>query len=462
MPHFTRRRLQAMLDELAPLVDARKARDLLARLEKNKVDQALPAEMELAFLWALSKIGDLDVEPDWWGDDRRPDAYTEHLVAGEPAVIEIAAPNDNAISGEQIMDGVAVRIGEFASHLEKDLGDHLYYRFAEERGYEGGVYFRRRLAPDGYVLSDDARSRIERWVTSGAAPGSKLHLIEPGLNVEIERTAHRQTRWHNIWSTMPPEAHSPDDNPLYKLLTRKLAQLKAARPGTHRFIFLGDAGSTLLNRMDNIGDYDPMRRRVSGYQILSHFVQANAHAIDSIVVIAPSRKRTMMGLGELQWQVSVCNRPEFEFDLGPLAALVKHLPQPRFEGYQARSLFRQGAYKPTARGWTRGMNIKGRVGGPMEVRISSRALMDLLAGRITAEQFRREVGERPGETNIFKHWLDAGKTIQGLAFEPGGLDEDDDHLVLTLANDPGASPLRLRPTEGENVSREIADTSRDG
>lgn len=453
MPHFTRRRLQAMLNDIVPLIDDQKARDLLARLEKDKVEQALPAEMELAILWALSRIGDLDIEPEWWGDNKRPDAYTEHLVAGEPAVVEIAAPNDNAISGEEAMDGVAVRIGEVASRLRKGLSDHLYYRFAEESGYDRGVYFRRRLAPVDYELSGEVRLQIEQWITSGAVDRSRLRLVEPGLDVEVEKTVHKQTRYHNTWSTMPPETHSVDDNPLYKLLMRKLAQLKAARHGTHRFIFLGDAGSTLLNRLGGIGDYDPTHRRVSGRQILSHFVEANARSVESVVVIAPVRKGSMMGREKLQWQVSIFNRPGFEFDPGPLQTVVNQLPRPRFEGYQARSLFRQGAYKPTASGWWLGMNITGRIGGPMEVKISSRALIDLLAGRMTVDQFRRQIGESPNMKNFFKHALDSGKTIQGMTFQSGGLDEDDDQLVFALADDPGASPLRLpSPDVTTNIS----------
>lgn len=443
MPHFTRRRLQSMLNDIAPLIDRSKANDLLARLEKNKVDQALPAEMELAILWALSRIGELDIEPEWWGDLKRPDAYTEHLVKGEPSVIEIAAPNDNGISGEEAMDGVAVRICECASRVQRGLGDFLYFRFSEESGYDRGVYYRRRLAPASYELCDRSRSLVEDWVRSGSSSRHRLHLVEPGLDVEVERTAHKQERYHNTWSTMPPEAHSLDDNPLYKLLTRKLIQLKAARPGTHRFIFLGDAGSTLLNRIGGIGDHDPTRRRVSGRQILSHFVEENARSIDSVVVIAPARRGSPMGREKLQWQVSVFNRPGFAFDPSPLETLVAQLPQPRFEGYQARSLFRQGAYRPTERGWWLGMHITGRIGGPMEVKISTRALIDLLAGRMTAEQFRRQMGEGPNQKNFFKHALDTGKTLQGISFQSGGLDEDDDHMVLTLADDPGARPLRL-------------------
>lgn len=79
----------------------------------------------------------------------------------------------------------------------------------------------------------------------------------------------------------------------------------------------------------------------------------------------------------------------------------------------------------------------------MEVKISTRALIDLLAGRMTAEQFRRQIGEGPNQKNFFKHALDTGKTLQGISFQSGGLDEDDDQMVLTLADDPGARPLRL-------------------
>lgn len=58
MPIFTRRRLQAMLNDLAPRLDEAKGKDLLRRLENKRVEQALPAEMELALLWGLLQLGD--------------------------------------------------------------------------------------------------------------------------------------------------------------------------------------------------------------------------------------------------------------------------------------------------------------------------------------------------------------------------------------------------------------------
>lgn len=76
------------------------------------------------------------------------------------------------------------------------------------------------------------------------------------------------------------------------------------------------------------------------------------------------------------------------------------------------------------------------------MRLPARALLDLLAGRIDLETFRRETGGLATKTNLFQTWLDQGRTIQGATFEPGGLDEDDDYLVLTLADDPSARELR--------------------
>jgi hypothetical protein len=446
MPLFARRRLQSMLDEIAPHLDEAKARDIVRRLEDKRVDQVLPAEIELALLWALSRIGEIDIEPEWWGDARRPDAYTEALVLGEPAVVEIAAPNDNAISGEAVMDAIALRFSEAASRLRKGVGEYLYFSFASESGYEDGVYYRRRLTPLDYELTASARGSLERWVRSGEIDNRPLRILEPGLDVTIQKKPYRQTRFHNTWSSMPPETHSVEDNPLYKLLVRKLAQVKGAPRGTHRFIFLGDAGSTLLRRIGEVGEIDPTRRFVSAKEILSHFVTANAAAIDAVVAIAPARRRNPVGRDDLFWKITAFPRPNFTLDLAPLNALLGYLPRPLLEGYQARSLFRQGMFDPKGPGLYLPPRITTSMRGPVTIRLPARAVLDLLAGRIDAETFRRETGGLAMKTNLFKLWLDQGRTIQGAAFEPGGLDEDDDHLVLTLADDPSARELHVPDT----------------
>ncbi|MFN3857469.1 MAG: hypothetical protein ACK4RV_06930 [Caulobacter sp.] len=444
MPLFSRRRLQSMLDELSPLMGPEKARDLLARLENKRVDQVLPAEIELALIWSMATLGELEIEPLWWGDGSRPDVYTEFLIVGEPVAIEIAAPNDNVINGEEAMDRVAQQIGSFVSHLQKGEGNYLRYRFREMSGYEGGKYFRRRLAPDQYELSAAAETVIRDWVERGETNIKALRIVEPGLDVEVERTPYKQTRFHNTWSTMPPETHSLEDNPLYKLLSRKLRQLKAARPGTKRVIFLGDAGSTLINRLGTLGEIDPTRRRVSGFEIISHFVTANQRAVDAVITFSPVRSGSWNTLDKkLRWAAKAFNRPGFTFPMVALERIRQAMPRPRFEGYQARSLFRQGLFNPAARGWWEATTISFRRGGPMEVRVSARSLIDLLAGRVTPEQFRSLSGERPGEKNLFQHQLDSGKTVQGVRFESGGVDFEDDHIIVTFADDPSARKLRL-------------------
>jgi len=432
-----------MLDDFAAQHGTQHARSVLKRLEDKRIDQVLPAEMELALIWALSRLGDVEVEPEWWGDEKRPDAYTEALVWGEPAAVEIAAPSDNALSGEEAMDRIALAVSGIANKARRGIADFFYYRFQEEMGYENGQYFRRRLVPDNHGLSAETERRIREWTRSNPGTGSRLRIVEPGLDVEIERSSHRQARYHNTWSSMPPEALSIDNNPLYKLLKRKLRQLKAARHGTHRFIFLADAGSTLLNRLGSPGEINPTGRTFSGREILGHFVSTNRSAVDAVVAFAPRRPLTMVTHEGPYWAVSVFCRPGFKFDLGPLEQLAHELPEPRLEGYEARSLFRQGMFDPKAPGWWLGMQMSCMVGGPVDIEISSRALMDFLAGRIDVDAFRREMGQRAGEKNMFEHWLNMGFTVQNIAFKSAGLDEDDDHLVITLGDDPAARPLKL-------------------
>lgn len=458
MPIFARRRLQAMLIDIAPLLDDSKTRDLLRRLENKRVDQVLPAEMELALLWGLARVGDLEIEPGWWESANRPDASSKVLIPGETSVIEIAAPNDNAIGGEEAMDAVALRFSAAASRLRKGVGDYLYFSFGQESGYEEGTYYRRRLVPLDYELSDSALQRLATWINGGDLETTPLRIVEPGLDVAIEKRSHKQERYHNVWSAMPPETHSIKDNPLYTLLDRKRSQLRSGPQGIRRLIFLADVGSTLLRRIGQVGEIDPTRRFVSGREIISSFVTANADSVDSVIVFAPTRPMRQWGPVELHWTVSVFNRPSFSFDFINLNALTAILPKPKVEGYQARSLFRQGMFHPSSMGLYLVPRITTRNGGPMTVRLSARALMDLLANRIDRATFDRETGGLALKTNLFEVALNRGKTIRDVTFESGGLGEDDDYLVLTLDDDVGARTIQATTfSQADDAVMELDD-----
>lgn len=63
MPVYARRRLQLMLDDLAPFLSEPRANDLLARLEHKNAQDALAAEVELGLLWSIQQVADLRIDP---------------------------------------------------------------------------------------------------------------------------------------------------------------------------------------------------------------------------------------------------------------------------------------------------------------------------------------------------------------------------------------------------------------
>lgn len=436
-----------MLNELAPSLEPGKALDLVQRLNNKRILQALPAEAEVSILWALSKLGEFENEPYWWGDSHRPEAYTENLIPGQPAVVEVIAVHDASISGEEDMDRIAFQFVKCADKVRAKAGRYLFFRFGEESGYEDGRYFRRRLAPNDYVLSVSAASRIREWIVSNPADRSRLRIVEPGLHVDIEKSAHPQRRFHNFQCSMPPEVYDIDDNPLYIGLRGKLDQLAAAQSGTYRFIFLMDVGSTLLRRLGSSWERDRLGRYFSARDILEYFMSKYHDRLDSVVVFAPKRVSRDWCGGSLVWAVTPIFRPNLDLPASAFDCLAQVLPKPRFEGYQVRSLFQQGAFSPKRQGFTAGLHITDFRNGTMKVKVSSRSLLDLLAGRISPTQFRSLIGDDDPK-NLFQHWLDSGMTISDATFESGGLDRDDDFLVLTLSDDPGARELRV-PSRSE-------------
>lgn len=90
------------------------------------------------------------------------------------------------------------------------------------------------------------------------------------------------------------------------------------------------------------------------------------------------------------------------------------------------------------------------------LKISSRVLHELLAGRISSDRFMELHGwdaSRPGNGfsgNLFKLTLESGRMIKTIRVEPGG-DEDDDWLEFEFgAPDPAVSPFLVGRSDAPN------------
>ena len=79
----------------------------------------------------------------------------------------------------------------------------------------------------------------------------------------------------------------------------------------------------------------------------------------------------------------------------------------------------------------------------MTITMSARALLDLLAGRLSQDHFNDMIDMKggPNRTNFFKLCLERGEVMSNIRIESGGLDEDDDRLIIEFSKDPSVSPL---------------------
>ncbi|ATN32988.1 hypothetical protein ACO34A_04130 [Rhizobium sp. ACO-34A] len=428
-----------MLNDLSPLLDSQKRSDLVGRLNNKRVEQALPAEMELALTWAMKDLDYVEIEPEWWVNGKEPDVYVEGLVTGRPAIVEIASTNDNSISGEPLMDKCSQQIIEYANSVKRGFGYYLYFSFAETKEYKNGRSIRGIAAPKGFMLSDSAKTIIKSWTLSDVSPPPLLKIEDRGLDVTVEKREYKQVRYHNFWTTRPPRTYSETENPIYNILREKLSQVEDAPFGTCRIIFLAEVGSRTLDEMGQ-PHRNNFESNATAEKIIRRFMADKRNRVDAVVVFLPIKKHR----GNLQniirsWKSIIFKNGDVPGLEDSISYITERLPLPRFTGSQARSLFRQGAFSHEAHGWYLGTSMTS-INDEITYRISSRVILDFLAGRITEKQLRYFIGERDDGPSISR-FLDRGFTVGDISFEKGGVDEDDDLILLHFSKDPAAHPF---------------------
>jgi hypothetical protein len=432
MPIFARRRLQTMLDELGPKMTVANANDLLARLEHNDTQSAMAAEFELALMWGISRAADLQIAPAFPNSRKRPDALSLELFSSGPAAIEITALSDDTFSGQADMDRAANIMAQFSDRMRKGASEHLYFEFQVENGPNRRT---RRVTKD-FALAPALEARLQAWLISSNWPTpTAIRLTDEKVDVVVRWKQYVHPLFR-AFSSMPAVAYDLEDNNIFKALRKKERQLSDAPAGTLKCVFLADAGCRNLRHLRPMCVVE-----TSGEKIIHHFVASSE--IDVVCVFSPHSSHHPSGsiLSSRFWTATVFDRrePMPESEYKNLAALANALPRPNLESNQARALHRQGAFHPQARGQYLGMHIESRRSS-MTVKISSRLVLELLAGRISQQQFHYFTFGN--DKNLFDIQLTRGLMIQSSRVEKAGLDEDDDYLVLDLEPDFAASALK--------------------
>jgi hypothetical protein len=184
-------------------------------------------------------------------------------------------------------------------------------------------------------------------------------------------------------------------------------------------------------------------QEVYGEQVIKYFLSRSS--VDVVGVFSPYRSPPQIFQAPVsrspQWRVSLFTRSArpSQADCALVQKMVTELPRPRLEGYQARSWHQQGMFDPQGKGIYLGCMMTSK-SGSFSISISSRMVLELLAGRITQEQFQNFAFGK--NQNQFDHLFERGMTIQTARLEKGGLDEDDDYLVFEMEPDVGAQALR--------------------
>lgn len=441
---FSRRALQRFVFDLDGVLADAQLESLVERLNRPS-DDRLPAMWELVFLRALSSIAPLKHEVEL-ASGRRPDF--EFSIRGDgrdwTVVGDITSVSDAGLDEQNPVDVLCDEILRLAKKY--NLNPNHFSR--EVKGGRVGDFRTGKMAlqlpPRGELLAL-VREKVEPFIRGIADSGTatdRLVCVTDRANFTIGYDTSQEYA-HGGWVCYDV-AISLTNNPIYRALKAKSKQLKAAPADAVRLVVLCDGDCAAMRNSAFSQNY-------SAKQIAQDFLRQNS-SVDFVLLVSVERKQLNFYESRLQMNYElVAAAPRYRsarVDERLLERITEALnksilcvPPPRWELCNAARYCRDKTY-----GY--GIGMLGGWMGPQPLKISSRALHELLAGKITLERFLEAhgwAGERRNSiANPFALALGAGRMISGVEVENVD-DKDDDWLSFEFGpSDPAISPFRVK------------------
>ncbi len=451
MAVFCRRDIQRAIDRCALFIPPASLTKRVAEI--NARDRgSLPAEWELMVSAAASALCHVEYEPDL-GGRRRSDLLLRTAPGAEGCLVEIRTVSDEDAHRSNPVGELSRAIHQRLSRAGVVGGGTSLRVNGRTVGPYGNAKMTLLLGKGGLAsLFDDRFGAFVDRVRAAAQETHHHHWKADGLDIDLTYDPRQPGGSMSYPSYTVP--YSRRKNPVFGAMKAKRTQLKGTGHRGAMGLILCDGGCDVLSSTMHSANAVSLREVVA-----EHF--RTSRTIDFVIVLWAEIPWGKEMFGERLHPL--VNGKAFSRPSMPQSArlvydrirdLPRALPRPRLTGANAARCYRD---RWADEGWRfpGGWSMT-----PTAVRISSRALLELLAGRKTVEDFVKDADMGPafgmGPNPFLKQRL-AGSMIKSIRLVPHP-DRDDDEVEVEFGGpDPALSPFRA-PLAAS--SKRVADQTR--
>lgn len=447
MAIFSRRALQRLIDENAAFLHADQLKAWVDRLN-NPDGDTLAAEWEVAVLNAFSRLGKVEHEPAH-EKRKRPDIIFRPFRGRQIIALEIVTVSDKGLHQQNPADALFAdfrrRIGKLRNQGIRG-GFSLDIGATETYSVHSTVPAKLRLPkPHRFkqiIFNEDFQKFTAEVLVRPDLPRKyEVKDNEADVTVSFNPVGEGLSGEYPSYTTL----YSIKRNPVANALEKKVIQLKASG-------FPGPFGIIMCD-----GGCEMVRRKLSGLasanlgQVVAGFLRRHS-SVAIVLTVGVQQEGNHVGSQNLEIHSRLYEsvdraHPLDQAVINSIVSMAALLPQPMHTASNAQHhidwLRRRGK-------WDEGDSLLGGwCVSDRVVKLSSRAIHELLAGQLDQRSFLKANGFDKG--NPFLSKLRQGRLIARVAVEKSEIEGDDDWLAFEFGDpDPAISPFKI-PESGKKT-----------
>lgn len=452
MAIFSRRIIQRFLDDNAAVLSKRQVKKHADDLNRMHETLTLAPEWEVALLNAFSKVGKILHES---GPAGTSDLYFESRSDPKNCfVAEITTLSDKGFETQHAFDELDNELrrrveqrGFDPNHFHLDVqGNHPEIRrghyYAERSADEDKLLYKGAIKAELH-MPGSARFQREifndRWEhfldnISSSPPNNVYRVYKPQDRINIAISFTPAQRYGSSTHLAYKQINHLTENRVYEALVSKANQLSRSEFDGLFGIILCDGGYSPFHASAHFSTH-------SIREVIAYFLRNNP-TIGFVVTLIIKRNSYPRMPNEIIPMI-YANECFAEANAGSVDSILKAvdcLPHPESDSFNAVNHLKGGNPQEGDKNGALTMSSN-------EITISSRTLMELLAGRMSFQEFSDRYDSvpsgcrAPGYTNFFDMRLREGKLISDISIEKSETQDDDTVTIKLSGPDPAISPF---------------------